>query len=95
MKKNDNINSYDEYVEKLLLDAIQPTQSVVADGSPLSSVERPILGQVVNPNCQVDIVRKYYRSEYIDQSYNNITLQYLNLSYKDYCNKVASGFGPY
>lgn len=91
MKKIDkNIDSYKLYVENIL--------SKSEHKNTLSSVDnsvQPKNTSVQLPSENLIVTKKYHREEYANQNYNNITMQYLNLSYKDYSNKVLSGFGPY
>ena len=89
MKKIDkNIDSYKLYVENIL--------SKSEHTNTLSSVDNNIQQKnTPSENNNLIVTKKYHREEYANQNYNNITMQYLNLSYKDYSNKVLSGFGPY
>ena len=86
MKKIDkNIDSYKLYVENILSKSEHKNTTSVQHNN--TSVQLP--------SDNLIVTKKYYREEYANQNYNNITMQYLNLSYKDYSNKVLSGFGPY
>jgi len=86
MKKIDkNIDSYKLYVDNILSKSENTNTLPRVDNNTPSNSE----------NNNLIVTKKYYREEYANQNYNNITMQYLNLSYKDYSNKVLSGFGPY
>ena len=86
MKKIDkNIDSYKLYVENILSKSEHKNTTSVQHNN--TSVQLP--------SDNLIVTKKYHREEYANQNYNNITMQYLNLSYKDYSNKVLSGFGPY
>jgi hypothetical protein len=86
MKKIDkNIDSYKLYVENILSNSEHKNTNSV----------QPKNTSVQLPSENLIVTKKYHREEYANQNYNNLTMQYLNLSYKDYSNKVLSGFGPY
>ena len=91
MKKIDkNIDSYKLYVENILSKSEHKnTLSIVDNSVPHKNTSAQL------PSENLIVTKKYHREEYANQNYNNITMQYLNLSYKDYSNKVLSGFGPY
>jgi ketopantoate reductase len=93
MKKIDkNIDSYKLYVENILSKSEHKNTTSVQHNN--TSVQHNNTS-VQLPSDNLIVTKKYYREEYANQNYNNITMQYLNLSYKDYSNKVLSGFGPY
>ena len=94
MKKIDkNIDSYKLYVENILSKSEHKNTTSVQHNN--TSVQHKNTTSVQLPSDNLIVTKKYHREEYANQNYNNITMQYLNLSYKDYSNKVLSGFGPY
>jgi hypothetical protein len=100
MKKIDkNIDSYKLYVENILSKSEHKNTTSVQHNN--TSVQHNNTSVQHNntsvqlPSDNLIVTKKYHREEYANQNYNNITMQYLNLSYKDYSNKVLSGFGPY
>lgn len=104
MKKIDkNIDSYEFYVDNLLTNKVHSSKDssvLLSTGKPSVPMSQPRISnsptqQVLSPGNNITVAKKYHREEYTKESYKNITMQYLNLSYKDNLNKVQSGFGQY
>ena len=111
MKKIDkNIDSYELYVDNLLTNKVNSSKDAsirLPAGKPSVPMSKsnisnsPLIEsnlqkqQVSTPENNTMVTKKYHREEYTKESYKNIAMQYLNLSYKDNLNKVQSGFGPY
>jgi len=104
MKKIDkNIDSYELYVDNLLTNKVNSSKDAstrLPAGKPSvpmtkSHISNSPIQQLSTPENNTMVTKKYHREEYTKESYKNIAMQYLNLSYKDNLNKVQSGFGPY